>query len=170
MGASVSVPEKSIHDFTVKDSKGNDVNLNNYKGKVLLVVNVASKCGFTNSNYTELSDLHTRHKDKGFEILAFPCNQFLRQEPGTSQEAEQFACTRFKAEYPIFHKVKVNGSDTAPVYRFLKARQSTLFGSSIKWNFTKFLVDKDGCVIKRYGTSTSPLAIEADIKKALGEL
>lgn len=170
MGTSASVPEKSIHDFTVKDSKGKDVNLSNYKGKVLLVVNVASKCAFTNSNYTQLSDLHSRYKDKGFEILAFPCNQFLRQEPGTSQEAEQFACTRFKAEYPIFQKVKVNGSDTAPVYRFLKASKSTLFGSSIKWNFTKFLVDKDGCVTKRYGTSTSPLAIEADIKQALGEL
>ncbi|XP_073284441.1 probable glutathione peroxidase 4 [Primulina huaijiensis] len=170
MGASASVPEKSIHDFTVKDSKAKDVNLSNYKGKVLLVVNVASKCGFTNSNYTQLSDLHSRYKHKGFEILAFPCNQFLRQEPGTSQEAEQFACTRFKAEYPIFQKVKVNGSDAAPVYKFLKASKSTLFGSSIKWNFTKFLVDKDGRVIKRYGTSTSPLAIEADIKKALGEL
>ncbi|XP_073139935.1 probable glutathione peroxidase 4 [Henckelia pumila] len=170
MGASPSVPEKSIHDFTVKDSKGKDINLGNYKGKVLLVVNVASKCGFTNSNYTQLSDLHSRYNNKGFEILAFPCNQFLRQEPGTSQEAEQFACTRFKAEYPIFQKVKVNGSDTAPVYRFLKASKSTLFGSGIKWNFTKFLVDKDGCVIKRYGTATTPLAIEEDIKKALGEL
>ncbi|KAL0435769.1 UNVERIFIED_CONTAM: putative glutathione peroxidase 5 [Sesamum radiatum] len=169
MGASSSVPQKSLHDFTVKDSKGNLVNLNIYEGKVLLVVNVASKCGFTNSNYTQLTELYTKYKDKGFEILAFPCNQFMNQEPGSSQEAEQFACTRFKAEYPIFQKVKVNGPDAAPVYKFLKARKGGYCGSSIKWNFTKFLVDKHGHVIKRYGTATSPLAIERDIRKALGE-
>ncbi|KAI3449604.1 hypothetical protein Pfo_006269 [Paulownia fortunei] len=110
MGASSSVPQKSIHDFTVKDSKGNVVNLDSYKGKVLLVVNVASKCGFTNSNYTQMTELFSKYKDKGFEILAFPCNQFLYQEPGSSQEAEQFACTRFKAEYPIFQKESSEGS------------------------------------------------------------
>ncbi|KAL3626063.1 putative glutathione peroxidase 5 [Castilleja foliolosa] len=172
MGASSSVPEKSIHEFTVKDSKGKDVDLNAYKGKVLLVVNVASKCGFTNSNYTQLTELHSQFKDKGFEILAFPCNQFMNQEPGTSEEAEQFACTRFKAEYPIFHKVRVNGAEAAPVYKFLKSGKGGggFFGSSIKWNFTKFLVDKDGQVIKRYGTATSPSAITDDIKKALGEI
>ncbi|KAK4441694.1 putative glutathione peroxidase 4 [Sesamum alatum] len=169
MGASPSVPEKSIHEFTVKDCKGRDVDLSTYKGKVLLVVNVASKCGFTNTNYTQLTELYSRYKDKGLEILAFPCNQFLYQEPGSSQEAEQFACTRFQAEYPIFQKVKVNGADTAPVYKFLKSSKGGLFGSSIKWNFTKFLVDKDGLVLKRYGSTTSPLAIEADIKKSLGE-
>ncbi|KAK6120092.1 hypothetical protein DH2020_046222 [Rehmannia glutinosa] len=170
MGGASSVPEKSIHDFTVKDSKGKDVNLDTYKGKVLLVVNVASKCGFTNSNYTQLTELYSQYKDKGFEILAFPCNQFLNQEPGSSEEAEQFACTRFKAEYPIFQKVKVNGPDAAPVYKFLKSSKGGFFGSSIKWNFTKFLVDKDGRVIKRYGTTTSPSAITDDIKKALGEI
>ncbi|KAL3827919.1 hypothetical protein ACJIZ3_016721 [Penstemon smallii] len=170
MGASSSVLQKSIHEFTVKDSKGKDVNLNIYKGKVLLVVNVASKCGFTNSNYTQLTELYSKYKDKDFEILAFPCNQFLYQEPGSSQEAEQFACTRFKAEYPIFQKVKVNGTDAAPVYVFLKASKGGFLGSRIKWNFTKFLIDKDGHVIKRYGTSTTPLAIEDDIKKALGQI
>ncbi|KAK6135048.1 hypothetical protein DH2020_031226 [Rehmannia glutinosa] len=170
MGGASSVPEKSIHDFTVKDSKAKDVNLDTYKGKVLLVVNVASKCGFTNSNYTQLTELYSQYKDKGFEILAFPCNQFLNQEPGSSEEAEQFACTRFKAEYPIFQKVKVNGPDAAPVYKFLKSSKGGFFGSSIKWNFTKFLVDKDGRVIKRYGTTTSPSAITDDIKKALGEI
>ncbi|GFQ08121.1 probable glutathione peroxidase 5, partial [Phtheirospermum japonicum] len=152
--------KKSIHEFTVKDSKGKDVDLNAYKGKVLLVVNVCFQIGFTNSNYTQLTELYSQFKDKGFEILAFPCNQFLNQEPGTSQEAEQFACTRFKAEYPIFQKVRVNGKDAAPVYKFLKSSKGGgLFGSSIKWNFTKFLVDKDGHVIKRYGTTTSPSAI-----------
>lgn len=105
-----------------------------------------------------------------FEILAFPCNQFLRQEPGTDQQIQDFACTRFKAEYPVFQKVRVNGPDAAPVYKFLKASKPGLFGSSrIKWNFTKFLVGKDGKVIERYGTSTAPMAIEKDIQKALEE-
>ncbi|KAL7084171.1 hypothetical protein ACP275_14G208700 [Erythranthe tilingii] len=167
MGASSSIQENSIHDFNVKDNKGNEVSLKTYKGKVLLVVNVASKCGFTSSNYTQLTELYSKYKDKGFEILAFPCNQFLNQEPGSSQEAEQFACTRFKAEYPIFQKVRVNGSEAAPVYKFLKSSKGGFFGSNIKWNFTKFLVDKNGYVIKRYGTATSPLSIAADIEKAL---
>ncbi|XP_057780511.1 probable glutathione peroxidase 5 isoform X2 [Salvia miltiorrhiza] len=165
--SSSSITEGSIHDFVVKDTKDQDVSLDIFKGKVLLVVNVASQCGYTNSNYTELSELYAQFKDKGFEILAFPCNQFLKQEPGSSQEAEQFACTRFNAEFPIFHKVKVNGPNAAPVYKFLKSNKKGHCGSSIKWNFTKFLVDRDGHVIKRYGTSTSPLAIAGDIKKAL---
>nr|AFK40677.1 unknown [Lotus japonicus] len=170
MGASQSsTSEKTVHEFTVKDARGKDVNLSTYKGKVLLIVNVASKCGFTNSNYTQLTELYQRYKDKGLEILAFPCNQFLKQEPGTGQEAEQFACTRFKAEYPIFGKVRVNGADTAPLYRFLKQKKGGFLGSSIKWNLTKFLVDKEGNVLQRYGTTTTPLAIENDIKKALGE-
>ncbi|KAM3306975.1 putative glutathione peroxidase 5 [Capsicum chacoense] len=170
MGASPSVLQKSIHQFTVKDSKAKEVDLSIYNGKVLLVVNVASKCSFTNSNYSQLTELYTKYKDKGFEVLAFPCNQFLNQEPGTSEEAQQFACTRFKAEYPIFQKVRVNGPDTAPVYQFLKSSKGGFLGSSIKWNFTKFLIDKEGKVIQRYGSTTSPLAIEADIQKALGEV
>ncbi|KAL3517549.1 hypothetical protein ACH5RR_020138 [Cinchona calisaya] len=169
MGSAPSVPQKSIHEFTVKDSRGKDVELSIYSGKVLLVVNVASKCGFANSNYTQLTELYNKYKDKGFEILAFPCNQFLKQEPGTSEEAEQFACARFKAECPIFSKVRVNGPNAAPVYNFLKASKGGFFGSRIKWNFTKFLVDEEGRVIRRYGTSTSPLSIEADIQKALGD-
>ncbi|KAK7396357.1 hypothetical protein VNO78_17297 [Psophocarpus tetragonolobus] len=169
MGASPSVSEKSIHEFTVKDAKGRDVNLRTYKGKVLLVVNVASKCGFTNSNYTQLTEIYSRYKDRGLEILAFPCNQFLKQEPRSSQEAEEFACTRFKAEFPIFNKVRVNGSDTAPVYKFLKANKPGFLGSRIKWNFTKFLVDKEGKVLQRYGPTTSPLSIENDIRTALEE-
>ncbi|KAA0057603.1 protein HUA2-LIKE 2 [Cucumis melo var. makuwa] len=168
MGASQSVSEKSIHEFTVKDFRGKDVNLNVYKGKVLLVVNVASKCGFTDSNYTQLTELYNRYKDQDFEILAFPCNQFLKQEPGTSEDAQEFACTRYKAEYPIFQKVRVNGPDTVPVYKFLKATSNGFLGSRIKWNFTKFLVDKEGVVINRYGPTTNPLAIEVDVKKALG--
>ncbi|XAR61230.1 Glutathione peroxidase [Bertholletia excelsa] len=173
MGASESVPQNSIHEFTVKDSRGKDVDLSMYKGKVLLVVNVASKCGFTDSNYRELTTLYNKYKDKGFEVLAFPCNQFLYQEPGTSLEAQEFACTTYQAEYPIFQKVRVNGPNAAPVYKFLKSNKGAgkggFLGSRIKWNFTKFLVDKDGKVIRRYGTSTAPLSIEGDIRKALGE-
>ncbi|VVB03691.1 unnamed protein product [Arabis nemorensis] len=104
----------------------------------------------------------------GFEILAFPCNQFLYQEPGTSQEAHEFACTRFQAEYPVFQKVRVNGENAAPLYKFLKANKPTFLGSRVKWNFTKFLVGKDGLVIDRYGPMVT-LSIEKDIKKALEE-
>lgn len=160
--------ENSVHSFTVKDNRGNDVNLDVYKGKVLLIVNVASKCGFTNSNYTQLTELYNKYRDQEFEILAFPCNQFLQQEPGTSEEAKEFACTRFKAEYPIFQKVRVNGPNAAPLYTFLKASKGGFLGNRIKWNFTKFLVDKNGTVFGRYGPSTTPMSIEKDIRKLLG--
>ncbi|CAF2176634.1 hypothetical protein BRARA_G01994 [Brassica rapa] len=169
MGGSVSVSEKSIHEFTVKDSSGKEVDLSVYQGKVLLIVNVASKCGFTETNYTQLTELYRKYKDQGLVILAFPCNQFLNQEPGTSQDAHEFACTRFKAEYPVFQKVRVNGQNAAPVYKFLKSKKPSFLGSRIKWNFTKFLVGKDGQVIDRYGPTVPPLSIEKDIKKALGD-
>ncbi|GAA0163722.1 hypothetical protein Leryth_018287 [Lithospermum erythrorhizon] len=166
--ASQSNQPQSVHDFTVKDVMGKDVDLSSYKGKVLLIVNVASQCGLTNSNYTELTKLYENYKDQGLEILAFPCNQFGSQEPGNNEEIQQFACTRFKAEFPIFDKVDVNGANAAPIYKFLKSSKGGLFGDSIKWNFSKFLVDKDGKVIDRYAPTTSPLSIEKDIKKLLG--
>ncbi|XP_057814037.1 probable phospholipid hydroperoxide glutathione peroxidase isoform X1 [Cryptomeria japonica] len=167
--SSEKTKEQSIHEFTVKDSRGNDVNLSDYKGKVLLVVNVASQCGFTNSNYKELTELYNKYKDKDFEILAFPCNQFLSQEPGTNEQIKDFACTKYKAEFPIFGKVYVNGPNTVPIYNFLKSSKGGFMGSRIKWNFTKFLVNKDGHVIGRYSPTTSPFGIEKDIKTALGE-
>ncbi|CAK9184609.1 unnamed protein product [Ilex paraguariensis] len=151
-----------------KDARGTDVDLSIYKGKVLLIVNVASQCGLTNSNYTELTKLYEKYKDQGLEILAFPCNQFGAQEPGSNEEIQQFACTRFKAEYPIFDKVDVNGSNTTPIYKFLKSSKGGLFGDDIKWNFSKFLVNKEGHVVDRYAPTTSPLSIEKDIKKLLG--
>ncbi|KAL1569067.1 putative phospholipid hydroperoxide glutathione peroxidase [Salvia divinorum] len=166
--ATQSTPPKSIHEFTVKDAKGNDVDLSIYKGKVLLIVNVASQCGLTNSNYTELTKLYEKYKDQGLEILAFPCNQFGSQEPGTNEQIQEFACTRFKAEYPIFDKVEVNGANAAPIYKYMKSVKGGLFGDSIKWNFSKFLVDKEGNVVDRYAPTTSPLSIEKDIKKLLG--
>ncbi|KAJ9706516.1 hypothetical protein PVL29_001816 [Vitis rotundifolia] len=157
--ASQSSPQ-SVHSFTVKDSRGNDVDLSTYKGKALLIVNVASQCGLTNSNYTELHQLYEKYKDQGLEILAFPCNQFGAQEPGSNEEIVEFACTRFKAEYPIFDKIDVNGDSAAPLYKFLKSSKGGLFGDNIKWNFSKFLVDKDGKVVDRYAPTTSPLSIE----------
>ncbi|KAJ3695434.1 hypothetical protein LUZ60_000811 [Juncus effusus] len=162
-----STAEKSIHEYTVKDIDGKDVPLNKFKGKILLIVNVASRCGLTTSNYTELSHIYEKYKPQGFEILAFPCNQFGGQEPGSNSDIKQFACTRFKAEFPIFDKVDVNGPNTAPVYQFLKSNAGGFLGDLIKWNFEKFLVDKNGKVIERYPPTTSPFQIEKDIKKLL---
>ncbi|CAN0907614.1 Probable phospholipid hydroperoxide glutathione peroxidase 6, mitochondrial [Linum grandiflorum] len=166
--ATNSESPKSIYDFTVKDARGNDVDLSIYKGKVLLIVNVASQCGLTNSNYTELTQLYQKYKDQGMEILAFPCNQFGSQEPGSNDQIVEFACTRFKAEFPIFDKVDVNGKEAAPIYKYLKSSKGGLFGDGIKWNFTKFLVNKEGQVVDRYAPTTSPLSIEKDVKKLLG--
>ncbi|XP_066387973.1 probable phospholipid hydroperoxide glutathione peroxidase 6, mitochondrial [Miscanthus floridulus] len=158
----------SLHDFAVKDASGKDVDLSTYKGKVLLIVNVASQCGLTNSNYTELTQLYEMYKDQGLEILAFPCNQFGGQEPGTSEEIVQFVCTRFTAKFPFLRKVDVNGEDAAPIYKFLKSSKTGPFGENIKWNFAKFLVDKQGHVTERYAPTTYPLSIQKDIKKLLG--
>lgn len=159
--------EKSLHDFTVKDIDGSDVTLSKFKGKLLLIVNVASKCGLTTSNYTELSHLYEKYKAQGLEILAFPCNQFGGQEPASNPDIKRFACTRFKVEFPIFDKVDVNGPNTAPVYKFLKSSAGGFLGDVIKWNFEKFLVDKNGKVVERYPPTTSPLQIEKDIQRLL---
>ncbi|KAF0901971.1 hypothetical protein E2562_011801 [Oryza meyeriana var. granulata] len=159
--------EKSIYDFTVKDIDGKDVSLSKFKGRALLIVNVASQCGLTTANYTELSHLYEKYKTQGFEILAFPCNQFGAQEPGSNPQIKQFACTRFKAEFPIFDKVDVNGPNTAPIYKFLKSSAGGFLGDLVKWNFEKFLVDKNGKVIERYPPTTSPFQIEKDIQKLL---
>jgi len=124
------------------------VDLGIYKGKVLLIVNVASQCGMTNFNYNELNELYTKYKDQGLEILSFQCNQFGGQEPGDNAQIAEVACTLFKAEFPIFDKVEVNCSKAAPIYKFLKSSKGEFFfGDGIKWNLTKFLVDKDGNVV-----------------------
>ncbi|KAK9932594.1 hypothetical protein M0R45_019825 [Rubus argutus] len=158
---------KSIYEFTVKDIHGSDVQLSEYSGKVLLIVNVASKCGLTQSNYKELNILYEKYKNKGFEILAFPCNQFAGQEPGNNEEIQEVACTRLKAEFPIFDKIEVNGKNEAPLYKFLKLEKGGIFGNGIKWNFTKFLVNKEGKVVERYAPVTAPLKIEKDIQNLL---
>ncbi|KAF7817310.1 phospholipid hydroperoxide glutathione peroxidase 1, chloroplastic [Senna tora] len=159
--------EKSVHDFAVKDIDRKDVSLSKFKGKVLLIVNVASRCGLTSSNYSELQHIYEKYKTQGFEILAFPCNQFGGQEPGSNPEIKKFACTRFKAEFPIFDKVDVNGPNTAPLYQFLKSSAGGLLGDLVKWNFEKFLVDKNGKVVNRYAPTTSPFQIEKDIQRLL---
>ncbi|GLJ09915.1 hypothetical protein SUGI_0118150 [Cryptomeria japonica] len=168
MGNNSSRLPTSVHDFNVKDIKGNDVSLTTYKGKVLLIVNVASHCGLTTSNYQEMNELYIKFKDQGFEIVGFPCNQFAAQEPGTNEEIAAIACTRFKANFPIFDKVDMNGDNAAPVYKFLKSCRGGIFDENIRWNFSKFLIDKDGNVFDRYAPITSPLNIEKDIKKLLG--
>ncbi|CAL5037211.1 unnamed protein product [Urochloa decumbens] len=159
--------DKSIYDYTVKDIDGKDVPLKKFKNKVLLIVNVASQCGLTTANYTELSHIYEKYKTQGFEILAFPCNQFGAQEPGSNSQIKQFACTRFKAEFPIFDKVDVNGPNTAPIYKFLKSSAGGFLGDLVKWNFEKFLVDKNGKVVERYPPTTSPFQIEKDIQKLI---
>lgn len=132
-------------------------------------MNVASQCGLTTTNYTELTDIYSKYKDAGLEILAFPCNQFGGQEPGSNEQIQEFACTRFKAEYPIFDKVDVNGGKTAPLYQFLKkSKGGGLFGDFVKWNFTKFLVSRDGEVVERFAPTTAPSKIEENLKKLLG--
>ncbi|XP_016502397.1 putative glutathione peroxidase 8 [Nicotiana tabacum] len=158
---------ESVFDFTVKDSKGNDIYLSSYKGKVLLIVNVASKCGMTNPNYAELNQLYAKYKDQGLEILAFPCNQFGEEEPGSNDQILDFVCTRFKSEFPIFDKIEVNGENASPLYKFLKSGKWGIFGDDIQWNFAKFLVDKNGQAADRYYPTTSPLTIERDIIKLL---
>ncbi|KAA3471053.1 putative glutathione peroxidase 4 [Gossypium australe] len=152
-----------VNSSGLLDIRGNDVSLSEYKGKVVLIVNVASKCGLTQSNYKELNVLYEKYKNQGFEILAFPCNQFGGQEPGTNEQIQEATCSMFKAEFPIFDKVEVNGKNAAPLYKFLKSEKVGYFGDAIKWNFTKFLVNKEGKVVERYAPTTSPLNIEVRV-------
>jgi glutathione peroxidase len=157
----------SIYDFKVKTIDNEEITLNKYKNKVLLIVNVASKCGYT-YQYEGLEELYKKYKDKGLSILGFPCNQFLSQEPGTEEEIKSFCSLTYGVTFDMFSKIDVNGENTHPLYRYLKEQQSGILGSSvIKWNFTKFLVDKNGKVIRRYSPSTEPKEIEKDIKNIL---
>lgn len=173
MGSSASAASgdfegKTFHDFEVEDIKGSKVSLADYKGKVCLVVNVASQCGLTDSNYKGLTDLYEKYKDQGFVVLAFPSNQFGGQEPGKNEQIQEFACSRYKATFPMFAKVDVNGPKTAPVYQFLKAQKGGgILGADVKWNFGKFLIDKEGKVVERYAPTTPPSSVEADLKKLL---
>ena len=157
----------SIHELTFVDNKGHNVALKEYAGKVLLIVNTASKCGYT-PQYAGLESLYKKYKQHGFEIIGFPCDQFGGQEPGTDQEIEQFCTLNFGVSFPLAAKIEVNGDNTHPVFGHLKQSAPGILGSQrIKWNFTKFLVGKDGSTIKRYATMTKPEALSADIANAL---
>ena len=156
-----------IYDFAVKDIHGKTVKLDAYKGKPLLIVNTASKCGFT-PQYKGLEALYEKLHGKGLEILGFPCNQFGEQEPGTEAEIESFCELNYGVTFPMFAKVDVNGDSASPLYKYLKKEKPGLLGlEAIKWNFTKFLVDRNGKVIERYAPNTEPAAITGDIEKLL---
>jgi len=154
-------------DFTVTDIHGKSVDLAQYRGKVLLIVNTASKCGFT-PQYKGLQALHERYKDKGLVVLGFPCNQFGHQEPAPNEQIEQFCEMNFGVSFPLFAKVDVNGSNAAPLYKYLKEEAPGILGSEgIKWNFTKFLVGKDGKTIKRYAPTDKPEDLAKDVEAFL---
>jgi len=158
----------TVYDFHAKKIDGEEVPLSSYSGKVLLIVNVASRCGFT-PQYRGLEDLHEKFGNRGFEVLGFPCNQFGNQEPGSEADIQSFCDLQYGVRFPLFSKVEVNGPATHPLYEYLKkARPGFLGTKRIKWNFTKFLVDRDGRPIKRYSPQTTPAAIEKDIQAALG--
>ncbi len=144
----------SLHDLTAKDIDGKDTSLSAYKGKVVLVVNVASKCGYT-KQYAALEAIYQKYKGKGFAVLGFPCNQFGEQEPGSNAEIKQFCTSKFNVTFPMFDKIDVNGAKRHPVYENLAGKDSP-FPGDIKWNFTKFLVGKDGKILKRFGSNVTP--------------
>ena len=156
----LTLSAQSVYDFTVKDDAGKDVSLAEYKGKVLLIVNTATKCGFT-PQYKDLEPLYQKYHAQGFEILDFPCNQFGQQAPGTIREIHQFCTANFDIHFPQFDKIDVNGENAHPLYTYLKAQAG---GGDIRWNFTKFLIGRDGKVIKRYESRDQIAAIEADMQ------
>jgi glutathione peroxidase len=156
----------SIYDFSANTIDGKKKSLSDYKGKVLLIVNTASKCGFT-PQFEGLEALYKKYKDQGFEILGFPSNQFAHQDPGTNAEIGQFCTLTYGVSFQMFEKIDVNGPEAHPLYKYLVTRQKTIFGESIKWNFTKFLVDREGNVVDRFAPQTSPESIDKDIANLL---
>jgi len=159
----------TIYDFSANNLAGQPVSLEAYKGKVLLIVNTASQCGFT-PQYEQLEKIYRRFKDLGVVVLGFPCNQFAHQEPGNSEQIKIFCQTNYDITFPLFQKINVNGSEAHPLYQYLKQQAPGILGSRIiKWNFTKFLIKKDGTVFERYAPMTKPDKIIADIQKLLAE-
>ncbi|WP_395657604.1 glutathione peroxidase [Nocardioides sp.] len=156
----------SLHDLSARTIDGTDLDLAAYEGQVVLVVNTASQCGFT-PQYQGLQELHDRYAERGFAVLGFPCDQFGGQEPGSEDEIAAFCESRFGVTFPLFAKVDVNGPGTHPVFGYLRSQRGGLLGSRIKWNFTKFLVGKDGTVLDRYAPTTRPEQIADDIEAAL---
>ena len=156
----------NIYDFKVKKNDGEEVSLKDFEGKVLLIVNTATGCGFT-PQYKGLQELYDKYNKKGFEILDFPCNQFGHQAPGSDDEIHEFCTMNYATTFPRFAKIEVNGTNEAPLYKYLKEQKKGVFGKNIKWNFTKFLVDRNGGVVERFAPTTTPEAIEKDLLKLL---
>ncbi len=156
----------SFYDYSAENIDGKEVTMTNYKGKVVVVVNTASKCGFT-PQLKDLEELYKGYKDLGLVILGFPCNQFMNQEPGDNKDVKNFCEINYGVTFDMFGKVDVNGSNTHPIYKYLKEQEKGIITKDIKWNFTKFLIDREGNVVKRYSPTTSPLKIKDDIEKLL---
>ena len=157
-----------LYDFSAKLNNGQDQSLASYQGKVLLIVNTASKCGFT-PQYKGLQELYARYHDRGLEVLGFPCDQFGHQEPGNDDEIKSFCELNYGVNFPLFSKIEVNGENAHPLYKFLKEEKGGLLGDAIKWNFTKFLVDKQGSVIERFAPTTTPEKISSGIERELAK-
>lgn len=155
-----------IYDYVVKDAEGNSVKLDQYKGKTLLIVNTATGCGFT-PQYEGLENLYKKYRFEGFEILDFPCNQFGNQAPGTEAEIKGFCQLKYNTTFKLFAKIEVNGPNADPLFEYLKSQKAGILGSNIKWNFTKFLIDKNGSIVERYSPMVKPESIDRKIKDIL---
>jgi len=156
-----------IYEYSVKDKDDSEIKMGDYRGKTLLIVNTASKCGFT-PQYDGLNELQKKYADQGFSVLAFPCNQFGKQEPGSNSEIQDFCSLNFDVSFPVLAKIDVNGENEEPLFGHLKSEKPGIMGSKgIKWNFTKFLVDKNGEVLKRFSSKTTPSEIEKEIESIL---
>ncbi len=155
-----------FYDLNARGMYGEDIRMNAYEGKVVLVVNTASKCGLT-PQFKELEEIYGDYKEAGFEILGFPCNQFANQDAGSNEEIQSFCHLNYGVTFQMFEKIDVNGAQAHPIFNFLKKEKGGLFGSNIKWNFTKFLIDSKGKVVKRYAPATTPEKIRKDIEKLL---
>ena len=156
----------TFYDFTAKDGLGQEISMADYKGKVLLVVNTATGCGFT-PQYEGLEAVYEKYKDQGFEILDFPCNQFANQAPGTDDEIQHFCKARYNVSFKTFKKINVNGPDAHPIYKYLKEQKGGMLNSNIKWNFTKFLIDREGNVVARFAPTEKPEKLESKIEALL---
>uniref|UniRef100_A0A0K0CVX1 Glutathione peroxidase n=1 Tax=Angiostrongylus cantonensis TaxID=6313 RepID=A0A0K0CVX1_ANGCA len=159
----------TIYQFTVRDADNEEVSLDKYKGKVVVVVNVASQCGLANSNYTQLKELLDKYKSQGLEVAAFPCNQFGSQEPACELDIKNFVGNKFSFEPDLYAKINVNGNNADPLYKFLKKQKGGILTDAIKWNFTKFLVDRNGKVCKRFGPTTEPKQMVQEIEALLNQ-